>query len=56
VSRCFQGLGSLITDSNLFPAEEFPQRDVIKNVIINYLRGLLTPEGLRIINELEPEL
>jgi len=56
VSRCFQGLGSIMTDSNLFPAEQFPQRDVIKNVLINYLRGLLTPEGLRVINELEPEL
>lgn len=56
VSRCFQGLGTIMTDSNLFPAEQFSQRDVIKNVIINYLRGLLTPEGLTIINELEPTL
>lgn len=54
--RCIERMGSLMTDSTLFPAEQFSQRDIIKNVIINYLRGLSTPGGLKIINELEPEL
>jgi len=56
VSRCFQGLGSIITDSNLFPAEMFSQRELLINVIVNYLRGISTPGGLKIINELEPGL
>ena len=56
VSRSFEGLGPLMTDSNLFPPEKFSQRDILKNVIINYLRGISTPRGLKIIEELEPEL
>ncbi|MCJ7820798.1 MAG: TetR/AcrR family transcriptional regulator [Bacteroidales bacterium] len=56
VSRSFEGLGPLMTDSNLFPPEKFSQRDVIKNVIVNYLRGISTREGQEIIDKLEPEL
>jgi len=56
VARCFSGLGSLVSDSSLFPHEKFTQRDLIKNVFINYLRGISTNEGTNIINELEPSL
>ena len=56
VSRCFEGLGSLMTDGNLYPAEMFTQRELLKNIIVNYLRGISTLEGLKIIDELEHEL
>lgn len=56
VTRCFSGLGTLVNDHTLFPVESFTQRDLVKNVFINYMRGISTQKGLKIIEELEPEL
>jgi len=56
VTRCMSGLGILMGDNNIFPADRFTQRDVIKNVLINYLRGISTERGMELINELEQEL
>jgi AcrR family transcriptional regulator len=56
VSRFFSGLSSMITDSKVFPSDEFLHRDLIKNVIINYLRGISTSKGNKIIDKMEPGL
>lgn len=53
VNRCLYSLGRSTMDYDLYPFETFARRDVIKNVFINYLKGISTPEGLRLINELE---
>jgi TetR/AcrR family transcriptional regulator, cholesterol catabolism regulator len=53
VNRCLYSLGHSAMDFELFPSEEFSRRDVIKNVFINYLRGISTPEGVKLIDEME---
>lgn len=56
VSRFISELSSMISDSRLFPPEMFLQRDLMKNVIINFLRGISTEEGIKIIDKMEPGL
>jgi len=50
VNRCLHSLGKLIMDNELFPYEEFTRKEIVKNIFINYLRGIATPEGLEMIN------
>ena len=38
-------------DDDLYPYEEFTRREVIKNVFINYLRGISTEEGIKLIEK-----
>jgi AcrR family transcriptional regulator len=52
-NRCLFNLGRSIVDNDLYPYELFSRRDVIKNIFINYLRGISTPTGLDLINKLE---
>jgi AcrR family transcriptional regulator len=53
VNRCLFGLGRSVMDNELYPFEKFNRREVIKNSFINYLRGISTPEGIKLINTLE---
>lgn len=53
VNRCMDFMARSIMNDDLYPYEQFTRRDVISNVLINYLRGISTPEGLELINELE---
>ena len=52
-NRCLYNLGRSIVDHNLYPYELFSRRNVIRNIFINYLRGISTPKGLDLINRLE---
>ncbi|MFZ2287828.1 MAG: TetR/AcrR family transcriptional regulator [Bacteroidales bacterium] len=54
ISRAVSGLGKLTGDTKLFPPEQFLQRDLIRNIMINYLRGISTAWGNSLIGELEP--
>lgn len=56
LSRTFSSMGTVIGDENLFPPDNFMHRDLVRNIIVNYLRGISTPEGLAIIDSLEPEI
>lgn len=53
VNRCLYNLGRSILDNALYPYELFSRRDVIKNIFINYLRGISTAKGLDLIDRLE---
>jgi TetR/AcrR family transcriptional regulator, cholesterol catabolism regulator len=53
-NRCLFNLGRSIMDHDLYPFELFSRRDVVRNIFINYLRGISTPKGLDLINRLEP--
>ena len=55
VNRCLYYLGRSIMDNDLFPYELFSRRDVIRNIFVNYLRGISTPKGLVLINKLEKD-
>ncbi len=52
-NRCLFNLGRSIMDNDLYPFELFSRRDVIRNIFINYLRGISTSKGLELINALE---
>lgn len=54
ISRAVSGLANLTGDTKLFPPEQFMQRDLIRNIMINYLRGISTVKGNSLIDELEP--
>ncbi|MRR19239.1 TetR/AcrR family transcriptional regulator [bacterium] len=54
ISRAVTGLGGIVSDTNRFPPEQFTQRDLIRNIIINYLRGISTARGNKLIDEMEP--
>jgi AcrR family transcriptional regulator len=54
-NRCLYNLGRSILDNDLYPFEMFSRRDVIKNIFINYVRGISTPEGLELTDRLEAE-
>jgi TetR/AcrR family transcriptional regulator, cholesterol catabolism regulator len=53
VNRCLYSLGKITMDSELFPFELFSMREIVKNVYINYLRGISTAKGIDLINTLE---
>jgi AcrR family transcriptional regulator len=55
VNRCLYYLGRTVMDNNLYPFEQFTRQEVIRNVLINYLRGISTPAGIDIIDRLEPK-
>jgi TetR/AcrR family transcriptional regulator, cholesterol catabolism regulator len=54
-NRCLASLGRSIMDFDLYPFEEFSRREVVKNVFINYMKGISTNEGIELINKLEAE-
>ena len=53
VNRCLYSLGKSTMDSDLYPLELFSLRDIVKNVYINYLRGISTAKGIDLIDRLE---
>ncbi len=55
VNRCLYHLGRSIMDNELYPFDQFSRREVVRNIFINYLRGISTQKGLELINSLEKE-
>jgi hypothetical protein len=56
VSRCILELLKISADSEIFPSDKYSRNDIIKNVYVNYLKGIATVKGLEIINNLEKEM
>jgi hypothetical protein len=52
VNRCLYSLGRSIMDDELYPFEQFSRFEVIKNTFINYLRGISTQEGIKMVKQL----
>lgn len=52
-NRCLFYLGRSIMDDEMFPFDRFQRYDVIRNVFINYLRGISTQKGNELINKHE---
>lgn len=42
-----------VMNTDLFPIETFSRREVVLNSVVNYLKGIATPEGLEIIRKHE---
>jgi len=51
VNRCLYSLAMSVMDDELYPFEEFTRQEVLKNGLINYLRGISTTEGIQLIDK-----
>lgn len=49
-NKCMLEVVRMSNDSNVFPPDDFPNKDVIRNFYINYLRGISTQKGLDLID------
>ncbi|MGQ9621641.1 MAG: TetR/AcrR family transcriptional regulator [Bacteroidales bacterium] len=56
VNRTIHYMMLSVMNNDLFPYEEFTRKEVMRNTIINYLKGISTAEGLDIIRKLEKKL
>ncbi len=56
ISRTFAALGNLSGDQNVFSPERFPKQELMNNIMIPYMRGISTTEGIKIIDEMQQDL
>jgi TetR/AcrR family transcriptional regulator, cholesterol catabolism regulator len=54
VNRGLYGIFRLTGDFELYPSGEFQRHHIVKHLYINFLRGISTPKGLKLIDDLEP--
>lgn len=52
-NRCMDSLGKSMMNNDIYPYDQFSRRDVIRNTVINYMKGISTPAGVELINKLE---
>lgn len=50
INMCLQEVSRMSNDNDLLKPDDLIRKDVIRNVYINYLRGISTPKGLDLIN------
>lgn len=51
VNRVMYGIFRLTGDFDLFPASDFSREAIVRNIYINYLKGICTPKGIRLIEK-----
>lgn len=56
VSRAFRGISTLPSDEELFPPENFLHKDIVRNLIMNFMRGISTARGIELIDSLSGDL
>jgi AcrR family transcriptional regulator len=49
-NKCMFEFARMSNDKDVFPPDDFANKDVIRNFYINYLRGISTRKGLGLIN------
>ena len=49
-NKCMLEVAKMTVDKEVFPPDDFPGKEVVKNFYINYLRGISTPKGLELID------
>jgi len=53
INTCLYEVSKMSTDTKLSPSDDFDRGEVVRNVYINYLRGISTQKGLDLINYYE---
>jgi len=53
INKCLFEVAKMSNDEEVFPPDDFPNKDVIRNFYINYLRGISTQKGLDLIDYYE---
>jgi AcrR family transcriptional regulator len=54
-NKCMLEVIRMSNDKELFPPDDFPNKDVIRNFYVNYLRGISTHKGLKLIEFYEKQ-
>jgi AcrR family transcriptional regulator len=52
-NKCLLEVARMSNDNEVFPPDDFMNKDVVRNFYINYLRGISTQKGLDYINRYE---
>jgi TetR/AcrR family transcriptional regulator, cholesterol catabolism regulator len=50
INKCMLEVLKMSNDREIFPPDAFGSEEVVRNVYLNYLRGLCTPKGLELID------
>ncbi|MCU0460733.1 MAG: TetR/AcrR family transcriptional regulator [Bacteroidales bacterium] len=50
INKCMLEVLKMSSDREIFPPDAFGSEEVVRNVYLNYLRGLCTPKGLELID------
>jgi len=49
-NKCMLEVVRMSNDKDVFPPDDFTNKDIIRNFYLNYLRGISTPKGLDLID------
>ncbi len=41
----------IIADESIFPSNKYSKHDIFENMLVNYVRGISTPAGIKLIDE-----
>jgi hypothetical protein len=55
VNRAAHAIFNMTGDFDHFPREKFSRGEVVRNVFVNFLRGISTSKGIELINKCEME-
>ncbi len=56
VGRAFKGMSTISGDEELFPRDLFLQKDIMRNIMVNFMRGISTARGVELIDSMENEI
>lgn len=54
--KCIQEVTKIAYEKNAFPPEAYDKMDILKNFYMNYLRGISTQKGLKLIDHFENKI
>jgi len=53
LSRAFRGVAAMAGDEELFPSDMFERREIMRNVMVSFMRGISTAKGVDLIDSME---
>ena len=56
LSRAFRGIAAMTGEKELIPSEMFERREIMRNVMVSFMRGISTPRGVQLIDSMENEI
>lgn len=56
LSKLFLGQANIFMDYDLFPLSDYPREELFNHIYINFIRGICTSEGRKIIENMTREL
>jgi AcrR family transcriptional regulator len=56
LSRAFRGIAAMTGDEELFPLEMFDRKEIMRHVMVSFMRGISTTKGVQLIDYMENEI